>query len=101
MFFFFFSSSSRHTRFSRDWSSDVCSSDLESHQRLSDACPSRRGRLARFRGSSRPSHPSPKVKGPYFSPGFGLLHVHSRRSEVAPHVDGISDHEGGREEPLE
>src|SRR5690606_39600577 len=26
--FFFFSSSRRHTRFSRDWSSDVCSSDL-------------------------------------------------------------------------
>src|SRR5690606_40952700 len=26
---FFFSSSRRHTRFSRDWSSDVCSSDLE------------------------------------------------------------------------
>src|SRR5690606_39547575 len=26
--FFFFSSRSRHTRFSRDWSSDVCSSDL-------------------------------------------------------------------------
>src|SRR5690606_40010056 len=25
---FFFSSRSRHTRFSRDWSSDVCSSDL-------------------------------------------------------------------------
>src|SRR5690606_40843559 len=29
---FFFSSRRRHTRFSRDWSSDVCSSDL--------ACPS-------------------------------------------------------------
>src|SRR5690606_39317396 len=29
MFFFFFSSRRRHTRFSRDWSSDVCSSDLE------------------------------------------------------------------------
>src|SRR6266700_5991528 len=28
MFFFFFSSRRRHTRFSRDWSSDVCSSDL-------------------------------------------------------------------------
>src|SRR6266511_2590175 len=27
-FFLFFSSKSRHTRFSRDWSSDVCSSDL-------------------------------------------------------------------------
>src|SRR5690606_39368962 len=26
---FFFSSSRRHTRFSRDWSSDVCSSDLD------------------------------------------------------------------------
>src|SRR5690606_32881613 len=26
--FFFFSSRRRHTRFSRDWSSDVCSSDL-------------------------------------------------------------------------
>src|SRR5690606_34813073 len=28
-FTFFFSSRRRHTRFSRDWSSDVCSSDLE------------------------------------------------------------------------
>src|SRR2546429_1510570 len=29
--FFFFSSRRRHTRCSRDWSSDVCSSDLELH----------------------------------------------------------------------
>src|SRR5690606_40623128 len=28
---FFFSSRRRHTRFSRDWSSDVCSSDLLQH----------------------------------------------------------------------
>src|SRR5690606_25481580 len=28
-YFFFFSSRRRHTRFSRDWSSDVCSSDLQ------------------------------------------------------------------------
>src|SRR6266496_5398521 len=28
MFFFFFSSRRRHTRSLRDWSSDVCSSDL-------------------------------------------------------------------------
>src|SRR5690606_40344738 len=28
VFTFFFSSRRRHTRFSRDWSSDVCSSDL-------------------------------------------------------------------------
>src|SRR3989449_6067647 len=29
--FFFFSSRRRHTRCSRDWSSDVCSSDLRKH----------------------------------------------------------------------
>src|SRR5690606_40187983 len=28
LLYFFFSSRRRHTRFSRDWSSDVCSSDL-------------------------------------------------------------------------
>src|SRR5690606_2447098 len=32
---FFFSSRRRHTRFSRDWSSDVCSSDLESQTPVS------------------------------------------------------------------
>src|SRR5690606_40418688 len=32
---FFFSSRRRHTRFSRDWSSDVCSSDLERKPSLS------------------------------------------------------------------
>src|SRR5690606_40421878 len=31
--FFFFSSRRRHTIFSRDWSSDVCSSDLLTHSR--------------------------------------------------------------------
>src|SRR5690606_40530711 len=38
---FFFSSRRRHTRFSRDWSSDVCSSDLVSDARASiDPLPS-------------------------------------------------------------
>src|SRR5690606_40062787 len=32
----FFSSRRRHTRFSRDWSSDVCSSDLDKQCRRSD-----------------------------------------------------------------
>src|SRR2546422_5648868 len=31
LYFFFFSSRRRHTRCSRDWSSDVCSSDLAGH----------------------------------------------------------------------
>src|SRR5689334_23958760 len=30
-FFFFFSSRRRHTRWNCDWSSDVCSSDLQLH----------------------------------------------------------------------
>src|SRR5690606_40191546 len=35
---FFFSSRRRHTRFSRDWSSDVCSSDLRYLERFIKAC---------------------------------------------------------------
>src|SRR5215217_8559049 len=34
MLFFFFSSRRRHTRYWRDWSSDVCSSDLEVERAL-------------------------------------------------------------------
>src|SRR5690554_7140909 len=33
-FFFFFSSRRRHTRCGRDWSSDVCSSDLTDHKMI-------------------------------------------------------------------
>src|SRR5947209_6330707 len=36
-FFFFFSSRRRHTRYWRDWSSDVCSSDLTAFQNVRDA----------------------------------------------------------------
>src|SRR6266487_6462296 len=36
-YFFFFSSRRRHTRWTGDWSSDVCSSDLAYRQRLRDA----------------------------------------------------------------
>src|SRR6267154_5475329 len=32
IFFFFFSSRRRHTRWTGDWSSDVCSSDLDDNQ---------------------------------------------------------------------
>src|SRR5260370_24267985 len=36
LYFFFFSSRRRHTRFKCDWSSDVCSSDLTSHALVQD-----------------------------------------------------------------
>src|SRR5690606_40275042 len=35
---FFFSSRRRHTRFSRDWSSDVCSSDLTGLEQVAANC---------------------------------------------------------------
>src|SRR5690625_7553412 len=43
---FFFSSRRRHTRWPRDWSSDVCSSDLASHRSLRKREPP--GRLPRI-----------------------------------------------------
>src|SRR5690348_18014346 len=42
-FFFFFSSRRRHTRWTGDWSSDVCSSDLQGrHRDLLQRCPQHR-----------------------------------------------------------
>src|SRR5687768_17897395 len=48
-FFFFFSSRRRHTRCSRDWSSDVCSSDLRTSARPRPP----RGRATRAASRSR------------------------------------------------
>src|SRR5438445_3261512 len=44
-FFFFFSSRRRHTRYWRDWSSDVCSSDLPWRRRPSSGGPPSRAPL--------------------------------------------------------
>src|SRR5690606_37696815 len=62
---FFFSSRRRHTRFSRDWSSDVCSSDL-----WSLVCRS-------FATSTAPSlspTPTPTRRSPNTSPSTALKH---------------------------
>src|SRR2546429_3441643 len=67
-FFFFFSSRRRHTRCSRDWSSDVCSSDLMT-------MPTSGGRLAIF--SSPQGVPSQTAKG--FAVLVGSLCDHFRR----------------------
>src|SRR5439155_19017427 len=45
-FFFFFSSRRRHTRWPRDWSSDVCSSDLQTSGLRRDRCRLPRERIA-------------------------------------------------------
>src|SRR5690606_41195346 len=53
--FFFFSSRRRHTRFSRDWSSDVCSSDLD--QRRGRAGHGGRERRTRAVAAEPPARP--------------------------------------------
>src|SRR3712207_8410739 len=52
-FFFFFSSRRRHTRYWRDWSSDVCSSDLAGHAGPTDPARASRGAGYRGEGDSR------------------------------------------------
>src|SRR5690606_39298367 len=49
-FLFFFSSRRRHTRFSRDWSSDVCSSDLTRGGRSRDSLPEGGPRQRKVKG---------------------------------------------------
>src|SRR6266700_7822563 len=51
-FFFFFLSRRRHTRFSRDWSSDVCSSDLSTA--APPRCPAVRARASAFSSTTPP-----------------------------------------------
>src|SRR5690606_40011302 len=68
-FFFFFSSRRRHTRFSRDWSSDVCSSDLvELRARIAQAHGRRRvgvlvdGQGQKHRGHAQNQHVKPEIR---------------------------------------
>src|SRR3712207_7164123 len=53
-FFFFFSSRRRHTRYWRDWSSDVCSSDLRAAARSSPSGPSGSASCRRWRPAGTP-----------------------------------------------
>src|SRR5687768_17706142 len=70
IFFFFFSSRRRHTRCSRDWSSDVCSSDLLAKEECAGEriCHGVRARCSPTRGGgggNRQLHAGrrPKVEG--------------------------------------
>src|SRR5712675_2953311 len=61
--FFFFSSRRRHTRCSRDWSSDVCSSDLAGLSVV---------RSLVGHGIGRSMHEDPQIPN-YGDPGTGVL----------------------------
>src|SRR5690606_40850080 len=65
---FFFSSRRRHTRFSRDWSSDVCSSDLKGDEnrtvdRVVRECVSGRLQWGGKRMQRTPSRPTSSAAG--------------------------------------
>src|SRR6266508_839001 len=63
MFFFFFSSRRRHTRWPRDWSSDMCSSDLRSPLRSRWSGRTSPPPRAWFDGSARRPPPIPRRAG--------------------------------------
>src|SRR5690606_39800054 len=61
----FFSSRRRHTRFSRDWSSDVCSSDLKSSRGPAPAATIlRREGATALRSHAAPTSPATSPAGP-------------------------------------
>src|SRR5690606_8583905 len=80
---FFFSSRRRHTRFSRDWSSDVCSSDLYAamRRRLSD----REAQLARERAGARRAEAARSLE--HLRPGDVIIVPSGRRSGLAVVLD--------------
>src|SRR2546429_9867817 len=69
-FFFFFSSRRRHTRCSRDWSSDVCSSDLEIY------------------------HEAFRIERDFFyDPGFHGLDLAATEKKYAAYLPGLASRE--------
>src|SRR5690606_41026828 len=74
---FFFSSRRRHTRFSRDWSSDVCSSDLGAL--VLGACGKKEEAPAAAAGGAAP--PPPQVGVVTVQPGNVGLVTELPRSE--------------------
>src|SRR3989337_2583523 len=86
MFFFFFSSRRRHTRCYRDWSSDVCSSDLPAPRRRSRPATTCRCQGTGSRGSS--------PEGPHERSLQSQECRSARRAEAGPRVE---DRWGGLE----
>src|SRR5690606_39869618 len=80
--FFFFSSRRRHTRFSRDWSSDVCSSDLDRPRRHRRQGPGGGDRVLRQRlrcGGGAPRGRRERRRGGGPHQGGRLLHRSEER----------------------
>src|SRR5690606_41058837 len=80
--FFLFSSRRRHTRFSRDWSSDVCSSDLDKNM---PGCAMAMARLDR---------PSVFVYG-------GTIQMGKNRRDVVSVFEAVGAHSAGKLSDIE
>src|SRR5438876_3873732 len=80
-FFFFFSSRRRHTRWTGDWSSDVCSSDLE-------AAPEP-GAQPRIEGGPRLRRDGMAVLGEELLPHLGVALLHPGELDVDVLAVGI------------
>src|SRR5690606_40533443 len=80
---FFFSSRRRHTRFSRDWSSDVCSSDLDGSADLvpdrAVALPGLTDELADVLGEVVPGLVIPELCGPRHASALSAVRSEERR----------------------
>src|SRR5690625_3905586 len=94
-FFFFFSSRRRHTRWPRDWSSDVCSSDLVSFAAVFTALS--RGREAVL----MPDRSYFRLDHPTFDALRELIAEGQAMAEWEPEVQRISRHQVTLWEELE
>src|SRR5690606_40980830 len=95
---FFFSSRRRHTRFSRDWSSDVCSSDLTGKPLRSSSSPRATiiVRVSSWAGSPVvPSTRSRKENGAYATGRSSISRAADTRSEER-RVGKEGGYQGGR-----
>src|SRR5699024_11588380 len=92
-FYIFFSSRRRHTRSKRDWSSDVCSSDLlvhadDVHVALAQDVPLGGGLFGHVEGEQRAGLFVDHRFGAVDVLGLGVVqHAAAKSDDVAPHVD--------------
>src|SRR5690606_40147509 len=88
---FFFSSRRRHTRFSRDWSSDVCSSDLRAAAGWTGfAVAGGDGDCGRWAVMAATSDKVALIRGPYRYGPYEYLYVNAQRIFACVHAcEGI------------
>src|SRR3712207_9251812 len=88
-YFFFFSSRRRHTRYWRDWSSDVCSSDL--HARLAGQARGDDDDVGALGALVGPAADADDLRLEALD-GAGLVHVEGQALGLA--LDDVGQHDG-------